>query len=73
MLLLAEQAQASTPQLSARSNVNRCESALKFLKGNVTPLIALSPSWEKQIANANFLLFLGCRQRAHRIAAVVRK
>ena len=33
MLLLAEQAQASTPQLSARSNVNRCESALKFLKG----------------------------------------
>ena len=39
MLPLAEQSRALTPQLSARSMYNRCDSALKFPKG--TPLLSL--------------------------------
>ena len=73
MLPLAEQSRALTPQLSARSMYNRCDSALKFPQRNATPVIALSPHWEKQIANADFLLFFGYGRRAHWIAAVVRK
>jgi len=46
---------------------------LKFFYGMSPNTIALALALGEANANADFLLFLGCRQCAHRIAAVVRE